>query len=252
MVENDLVLANQDNKFYEYNWKPNTQYTISFVGRNSTSNGRQRLYFEYTDGSSSEPITNNGTSFDYVSATSEVGKTIKNLKSYWGDSGSLIIKDAEIMIEEGTTATPYEPYIPSVKMLADEVFAQNESLEEQGLLNKFDGQYKVGFYESDGIYYYNPDWKSTNKPITCSSGDRLYVNLSTIPTYSRVVYFNDSGTFVGYEKIYGIQNAKLTVPNNATKCYVSFYPNTISVNSIYVNNDIEALKHIKCDPLEEQ
>ena len=34
----------------------------------------------------------------------------------------------EIQIEEGTTATPYEPYIPSVKMLAEEVGKQNESL----------------------------------------------------------------------------------------------------------------------------
>lgn len=33
-----------------------------------------------------------------------------------------------IQIEEGDTATPYKPYIPSVKMLADEVSAQNESL----------------------------------------------------------------------------------------------------------------------------
>lgn len=35
----------------------------------------------------------------------------------------------DIMIEKGSTATtPYEPYIPSVKMLAEEVSAQNESL----------------------------------------------------------------------------------------------------------------------------
>ena len=37
-----------------------------------------------------------------------------------------------IQIEEGDTATPYKPYIPSVKMLEDEVSAQNESLETLG------------------------------------------------------------------------------------------------------------------------
>ena len=36
----------------------------------------------------------------------------------------------DIMIEKGSTATEYEPYIPSVKMLADEVSAQNESLDQ--------------------------------------------------------------------------------------------------------------------------
>ena len=46
-----------------------------------------------------------------------------------------------VQIEKGTTATPYEPYIPSVKMLADKVSAQNESLSVIGkcknLLNPY-------------------------------------------------------------------------------------------------------------------
>ena len=40
--------------------------------------------------------------------------------------GGLIVKN--IQIEKGTQATEYEQYIPSVKMLSDEVKAQNESL----------------------------------------------------------------------------------------------------------------------------
>ena len=38
------------------------------------------------------------------------------------------LSKAESQLEVGETATQYEPYIPSVKMLADEVSAQNESL----------------------------------------------------------------------------------------------------------------------------
>ena len=34
------------------------------------------------------------------------------------------------MLEEGGVATDYEPYIPSVKMLAEEVDKQNESLDQ--------------------------------------------------------------------------------------------------------------------------
>ena len=37
---------------------------------------------------------------------------------------------SQVQIEEGTTATPYEPYIPSVKMLADEVSAQKNDLDK--------------------------------------------------------------------------------------------------------------------------
>ena len=40
---------------------------------------------------------------------------------------------SSIQVEKGTTSTPYEPYIPSVKMIADEVAAQNASL---GVLGK--------------------------------------------------------------------------------------------------------------------
>jgi hypothetical protein len=41
-------------------------------------------------------------------------------------AGGLIVKN--IQIEKGSSATPYKPYIPSVKMLAEEVNQQNENL----------------------------------------------------------------------------------------------------------------------------
>lgn len=50
---------------------------------------------------------------------------------------SLIEGYTKPQLEEGTTATDYEPYIPSVKMLADEVSAQNDSLD--GLKNDLGG-----------------------------------------------------------------------------------------------------------------
>lgn len=44
------------------------------------------------------------------------------------------ISDRPLMVNTGETVLPYEPYIPSVKMLAEEVSAQNESLVEQKML----------------------------------------------------------------------------------------------------------------------
>jgi hypothetical protein len=41
-------------------------------------------------------------------------------------AGGLIVKN--IQIEKGSSATPYKPYVPSVKMLAEEVNQQNENL----------------------------------------------------------------------------------------------------------------------------
>ena len=43
------------------------------------------------------------------------------------DSGTTVYSN--LMIEKGTTATPYEPYIPSIKMLAEEVSAQKNDLD---------------------------------------------------------------------------------------------------------------------------
>lgn len=54
---------------------------------------------------------------------------------YTGTSGATLGNDykfSNIQLEEGTTATDYEPYIPSVKMLAEEVNQQNESLSALG------------------------------------------------------------------------------------------------------------------------
>ena len=63
------------------------------------------------------PVTNGSLTFTisddaaFISLFSDSAITIKN-----------------VQIEKGTTATPYEPYIPSVKILADEVSAQKNDL----------------------------------------------------------------------------------------------------------------------------
>ena len=128
-------------------------------------------------------------------------------------------------------------------MLAEEVNAQNESLEDYGLNNVFDDEYKDGFYESDGLYYGNPQWKTTKNSLIVSSGNILSMNLDSMPTYARIVYFNDSDTFVSYEDLNGVKNAKLKVPSGATKFHISMYPNTINIESIYINNAIDEIKN---------
>ena len=151
--------------------------------------------------------------------------------------------EISIQVEEGSKSTSFEPYIPSVKMLAEEVSAQNKSLEAQGLLNKFDNQYKDGFYETDGKFYGNPQWKSTKNAMGVSSGDILSVNFIGTPTYARVVFFDDDNTFVSYTSFDKNIKAKVATPSGATKYFISFFPNTVTVDSIYINNAIDELKN---------
>ena len=119
----------------------------------------------------------------------------------------------------------------------------NSNLEAQGLLNKFDNQYKDGFYETDGKFYVNPQWKSTKNAMGVSSGDILSVNFIGTPTYARVVFFDDDNTFVSSTSFDKNIKAKVTTPSGATKYFISFFPNTVTVDSIYINNAIDELKN---------
>ena len=93
---------------------PQGTYTISSSAGGNTFN----LYA--IDGSTELLKTLNGTFTLSKETEIYLGK--------WTASGTDMNYDIDLQIEEGSTATPYEPYIPSVKMIAEEVDKQNESL----------------------------------------------------------------------------------------------------------------------------
>ena len=120
------------------------EYTMSFT---VTSNGSGKIYIPSSSGfESGNPIININSGTTRITRTAHaigndgITKSVF-VSTYEGNSATISITD--FMIEEGTTATPYEPYIPSVKMLADEVSAQNDSLSVIGkcknLLNPYGG-----------------------------------------------------------------------------------------------------------------
>ena len=95
-------------------FKENTQYTITIKGYSigtspNTNNGLTnfRIVFKYTDGTGSFNLLNNKTE-DIVTYTSVAGKTIEKINIEYGYSGHVYI--SHIQLEEGTTATEYEPY----------------------------------------------------------------------------------------------------------------------------------------------
>ena len=82
-----------------------------------------------------------------------------------------------VQIEKGTTATPYEPYIPSVKMLEEEVGKQNDSLSVIGkcknLLNStFDT------YTSNGVTFTRNDDETYTLSGSCTdTSNASYVSI---------------------------------------------------------------------------
>ena len=91
-------------------FRENTRYTLSYWCKSTDSGTWQRsmIRFEYTDGTISN-LTSSSTSnteFTKQTITSLEGKTVKNIVV---ELNSILLIN-KIQLEEGTVATPYEPY----------------------------------------------------------------------------------------------------------------------------------------------
>ena len=101
---------NSNSNWYVTNYvqvKPNTTYTMSGMSSNFCSEYDENKNF-VNSGNKTTFTTNSNTKYVVMN--------------------SLIDGYSTPQLESGSVATEYEPYIPSVKMLADEVGKQNESL----------------------------------------------------------------------------------------------------------------------------
>lgn len=158
---------------------------------------------------------------------------------------------SNVMVNEGNISVPYEPYIPSVKMLADEVKEQNDSLSDYGFDNKFDGEYKQGAYSTA-----NGTWQdlgsaisNTNK-IYCKSGDIIDLKYSSSIRYLFIEFFNGNDEFISSKVADNASVLRETAPENTS--YIRFgmqvangtlTPDTAGKTIVYVNNAIDELKN---------
>lgn len=86
----------------------NVQYTVSYKAKLGTATNF-RADFVYTDGSFQQfSYCNSTTEFIQITKTSDKNKQLDYVRFNWTNAGTVYIKD--IQIEEGTQATPYEPY----------------------------------------------------------------------------------------------------------------------------------------------
>lgn len=89
-------------------FKQNTQYTVQYLGVVTTY--FNVLVFSYTDGTKTTRQFTDGVLHNYTSLS---GKTIDYITIDTGStSAEGYIKKNTFQLEEGTTATPYTPYIP--------------------------------------------------------------------------------------------------------------------------------------------
>jgi hypothetical protein len=97
----------QENIIYTNAFKPNTQYTFNY--EIAVASGTAFLAVFYSDGTTSQAGTNS-TSFVSRSITTTAGKTVIGFGGVWNSGQRVYVKLNTFQIEEGTTATTYEPY----------------------------------------------------------------------------------------------------------------------------------------------
>ena len=214
--------------------KSGVTYTISAYVKGS---GRAYLYTSENAALYSKELTD---SFERFSFTYTPTKNISKIRFENNTNGGLYI--ACFQIEERTTASDYKPYIPSVKMLAEEVDNVNESLADYGLDNKFDGVLKQGYYTSSGQFMTGNHITTTNA-INVKAGSKVKVKYDGTVEHITIAYFNGNMFVSRSLDVYYD-----TVPQNATNCYVTIQmegvtPQNAEKLSVYVDNAIAELKN---------
>lgn len=104
--------------FYGRGFKENTQYTVSFYCKTVQADGAATgpnydvpFAFTHTDGSRAQAGVNKNSGWTKVTITSTANKTVNYIGCYSFEYRLWNYIDVNtFQIEEGTTATPYEPY----------------------------------------------------------------------------------------------------------------------------------------------
>lgn len=93
-----------------YEYKENTQYTLSARIKLSDASSQVRFGIEYTDGTTAYTfLSNYSTEYADKVATTEANKTVKSIFLWNASAGDLYIYKDRIQLIEGTSAVPYVP-----------------------------------------------------------------------------------------------------------------------------------------------
>ncbi len=192
--------------------EPNTEYTFMNVG-----------WFNYYDANKS-----------YVSQSTGGTSTTPSNAKYVIVSFELSVVNS-VMVAK-FHQTEYVPYVMSNYQLTQ----TNESLEDYGLNNLYDGLTRNGYYSGAGAFTSNNGAIANVNPYKCNAGDIITIKTDITRTDSRIVFLNSSGGAVSY-----VDNDfdKVSVPANATSFVFNFSPTNFNHIGVYINNSIDEIKN---------
>lgn len=148
----------------------NVQYTVSYKVKLGTATNF-RADFVYTDGSYQQcSLCNSTTEFIEITATSNRDKQLDYVRFNWTNAGTVYIKD--IQLEEGTQATPYEPYIEDKLTILSPVQLEKVGDVADRLIEK-DGVWGV---EKNVLSYIVEDFSNFLADDKLSNVYRIYID----------------------------------------------------------------------------
>lgn len=175
-------------KLFKTNFKENTQYTISGYTKedNATHGGRLKIF--YTDNTSEECLVNYQTSYVYRTHTSQANKTI-NYIGYSFETGDYYSYYKNLMINEGTTALPYQPYNQNKHITNNEASFLKAEYERSANLMPLGTWTKGLGYTSNGGDNESPDLNRCEDYISVlGNKEYSYRQNITITSYAIVEY----------------------------------------------------------------
>lgn len=181
-----------NNKFMQGKFKANTQYTISFLGRQKQVGQGQTsgFVFNYTDGTSSIKYVNNDEIWTKYTLTSDKNKTIDYISMTWAYGGTIWLSD--IQLEVNNVATEH---IEHEQQLITFPLQENQKL--------YDGDYLA----DDGIHHKRKQIELDGTEDWLLSGlmtnNQYILNISDI----KIIGENSKGNLISshFKEILGVE-----------------------------------------------
>ena len=190
-----------------------------------------------------------------VNGTTQVGSATKATQDAQGNViDTTYAKKAEVpqgtVVDDALSSTSTNPV--QNKVVKAEIDQVNSNLDEQGLFNKFDGQYKQGAYSTeDGTWIDLGSAISNTNKIYCKSGDIIDLKYSSSIRYLFIEFFNGNDEFISSKVADNASVLRETAPENTS--YIRFgiqvekgaliSPDTAGKTIVYINNAIDGLKN---------
>ena len=228
-------------------FKENTVYTIVLYGKcKNNEQSLTNLCIEYTDGTNSIIMFSSKNTNSLALRVTDSNKTISKLAFYYGSRGTDLNPKKCGIFEGAIKESDFEPYIPTIKMLAEEVNQQNDSLDNQGLLNKVTEMRQGKWNISSGVSEDGDYYVSSKESISCNGNSNIKLKCDNAEAFD-IVFFNGS-SFISGESKNGSE-LLFTTPSNATSFKFNIYngnkltPQNVGKIEVYVDSQIEQLKN---------